>query len=148
MLFGADNPIVRLCARGMECGAEEALAIFHQAWDEAQNDLEKCVAAHYIAGHQKSIGDKLAWDQTSLEHALKVKDEGIRGAYPSLYLNIGKCLEDLGDPLRAHETYRLAFSYTAYLSADGYGNMIKAGIQRGIERTSGAGNTFPARNEY
>ena len=29
--------------------------------------------------------------------AMKVNDEGIKPSYPSLYLNIGKCYEDLND---------------------------------------------------
>jgi tetratricopeptide (TPR) repeat protein len=151
MLFDEHNAIVKLCARGMESEgagyADEASALFHRAWDEARTDLEKCAAAHYLARHQQSVSDKLIWDRTALAHALKVADERIKGSYPSLYLNIGKCLEDLGDRERAHEQYRLALSYTSFLGQDGYGSMIAAGIRKGIERTTEAGQSQPVGNE-
>ena len=53
---------------------------------------------------------------------------------PSLYLNIAKGLEDLGDFDKALKNYKLAASYTGHLAEDGYGKMIKSGINLGIER--------------
>ena len=55
---------------------------------------------------------------------------------PSLYLNIAKCHEDLGDPVQAESNYRLAASFEKYLPEDGYGNMIRSGIRNGLERIS------------
>lgn len=145
MLFDEHNAIVKLCARGMESEgqghADEASALFQQAWNEASTDVEKCAAAHYLARHQQRVADKLTWDRTALAHARKVDDERIKGSYPSLYLNIGKCLEDLGDREGANEQYRLALSHTSYLGQDGYGSMITAGIQKGIERTTETGQS-------
>ena len=101
MQFDTNNKIVKLCARGMELEGEgkkeEALKTFQQAWDEATNDFEKFTSAHYVARHQDNIADKLRWDKTALNLALKINDENMRGTYPSLYLNIGKCYEDLSD---------------------------------------------------
>lgn len=54
--------------------------------------------------------------------------------YPSLYLNIAKCHEDLHDLTKARENYRSALRFAAYLPDDGYSNMIKAGIANGIQR--------------
>jgi hypothetical protein len=71
---------------------------------------------------------------TALEFASKINDENIRGAFPSLYLNIAKCHEDLNDFSNARDNYKLALSYTDLLPDNGYGNMIKEGIMRGIER--------------
>jgi tetratricopeptide (TPR) repeat protein len=140
MLFDPENPIIKLCARGMEMeGAgqpDEALKIFQQAWDEATNNLEKFSAAHYVARHQNSVAGKLKWDQTALQLALEIKDEAIKGAYPSLYLNIAKCYEDLNDFDNAKQNYELALSYAGFLHEDGYGNMIKTGIANGIARVS------------
>ena len=138
MLFDTNNKIVKLCAQGMtlegEEEKEEASKLFQQAWDEATNDLEKFISAHYLARHQESITGKLKWDETALQLALKINDDNVRGAYPSLYLNIAKCYEDLDDFDNARKNYQLAFSCTGVLPEDGYGNMIKGGIREGIER--------------
>lgn len=139
MYFDSDNPINQLCAQGMqlegEGNPEEAARLFYQAWNEASNATEKFTAAHYVARHQNSVVDKLKWDTIALQHALEIDDQEIKSVYPSLYLNIAKGFEDLGDLAKARENYQLALSYTLHLSADdGYGNMIKAGINRGLER--------------
>lgn len=55
--------------------------------------------------------------------------------YPSLYLNIAKCYEDLNDSDNAYSNYQLASSYTNYLADDGYGKMIRSGIEGGLTRT-------------
>jgi len=76
----------------------------------------------------------LYWDKIALEFALKVDD--IRSYYPSLYLNIAKCYEDLHDYGNAKINYKQAFSYEADLPDDGYGQMIRQGIANGIKRIS------------
>jgi len=138
MQFDPENPIIKLCAHGMELEGEgmpdEASAVFLQAWKQANNDFDKFIAAHYIARHQKTVADKLNWDETALQMALNIKEDGIEGAYPSLYFNIAKCYEDLNDFAKAKENYQTALSYTSFLLDDGYGNMIRAGIDAGIER--------------
>ncbi|MFB6456940.1 rRNA adenine methyltransferase [Chitinophaga sp. Hz27] len=138
MQFDPNNKIVHLCASGMELEgkgeSEEASRLFLQAWNEATNDLERLIAAHYVARQQKSITDKLRWDETALQLALGINDNSANAAYPSLYLNIAKCHEDLGDIESASKNYELALSYCDRLSDDGYGKMIKGGILNGIER--------------
>jgi rifampin ADP-ribosylating transferase len=99
-----------------------------------QDNLEKFVAAHYVARHQETVGDKLKWDQTALQLALAINDDSVKSAYPSLYLNIAKGYEDLSDFREARKNYDLAFSFIDRLPDDGYRNMIKAGILNGIER--------------
>ena len=139
MLYDNNNHIVKLCAGGMALEGQgkndEALKLFQQAWDESANDLEKFTSAHYLARHQKSTEKKLHWDTLALDFALKINDEKIKSAYPSLYLNIGKCYEDLADYANARKHYQLADSFTSHLDEDGYSQMIKKGIQAGIERT-------------
>lgn len=138
MQFDPENKIVKLCAKGMECegdGAlEEAAAIFQQAWAEATNDLERFIAAHYIARHQASVEDKLQWDEMALSHALKVNTDDVKSVYPSLYLNIAKCYEDMKDFNRAYESYQAALGFVGFLPADDYGKMIKLGIDTGMAR--------------
>jgi tetratricopeptide (TPR) repeat protein len=138
MQFDPDNHVVKLCAQGMEMEGkgkpEDASRLFFQAWNEATDDFEKFTAAHYVARHQKSVSDKLKWDETALQLALKINDDTIKGTYPSLYLNIAKCYEDLNDFDNARKNYQSALSFTNLLPDSGYGNMIKGGIINGIER--------------
>lgn len=138
MEFNKDNKVVELCTKGMELEGQgqtkEARILFNKAWDLAITDFEKFTAAHYVARHQKSISDKLKWDEIALKHALKINDETAKGSLPSLYLNIGKCYEDLHDFENAKSNYQAAYSFTNFLSVNNYGNMIKAGITNGLER--------------
>jgi tetratricopeptide (TPR) repeat protein len=138
MQFDPENHINKLCAQGMLLEGEgkpgEASALFHQAWNDATNTTEKFTAAHYIARHQQNIEDKLTWDETALNLALEIEGEEIKAVYPSLYLNVAKCYEDLEQFDKAFENYRLALSYIHFLPDDGYGNMIRAGVSKGIER--------------
>ena len=140
MQFDPNNKIVQLCAKGMEMEINEqpdqAQALYLQAWKEATNDFEKFTASHYVARHQKSVQDKLKWDETALEFALKMNDSSFHGSYPSLYLNIAKCYEDLNDMDNAKKNYQVALSYVKHLPDNEYGQMIKSGIKNGIERLS------------
>ena len=146
MLFDPNNHVIKLCAQGMNLEGEgkrdEALKLFQMAWNDAINDLEKFTSAHYIARHQKSISDKLKWDEIALNLALNVNDEIIKGLYPSLYLNVGKCYEDLNDIDNARKNYELAHSFIHFLPDDGYGKMIKDGIMNGIARVRSSNAQF------
>src|SRR5882724_3174567 len=59
MEFDPKNLVVRLCLQAM--GAEEAgkpaeaRELFVEAWNEAANDSEKFISAHYLARYQESV---------------------------------------------------------------------------------------------
>ena len=138
MQFDSNNKVIQLCAKGMEMETnqkpDEAQTLFLQAWNEATTDFEKFTAAHYVARHQKSIEDKLKWDETALAFALRINDSNMTANYPSLYLNIAKCYEDLKDLDSAQKNYQVALSYADLLPDNGYGQIIKSGIKNGIQR--------------
>ena len=138
MEFNQDNIVIQLCTKGMESEGKgqplEASNFFDQAWNAATTDFEKFTAAHYVARHQQSISDKLKWDKTALNHALKIDDTTVKGTLPSLYLNIGKCYEDMSDFGNAKSNYEAAFSFQNFLPDNGYGKMIKEGITNGLAR--------------
>lgn len=138
MPFDPSNPIIQLCAQGMELegrgNAEAASQLFLQAWYEARDDFEKFTAAHYVARHQSSVADKLKWDEMALQLALQINEEEIKMTYPSLYLNIAKGYEDLKDFENARKNYELALSFVDFLPEDGYGQLIRGGIGNGLER--------------
>ncbi len=122
MLFDPKNNVVKLCAQGMDMEGkgkpEDASKLFLQAWNEATNNFEKFTAAHYVARHQKSIADKLKWDETALRLALKINNDTVKATFPSLYLNIAKCYEDLNDLDNAKKNYELALSFSKQLPED------------------------------
>lgn len=140
MHFDPENPINKLCAQGMllegKARPAEAAALFAQAWELAADPVEKFTAAHYVARHQNSVAGKLHWDELALQYALEADQPEVQHIYPSLYLNIAKCHEDLGDPERAKASYLLALHYAASLPDEGYSNMIRSGISSGLDRIS------------
>ena len=76
MDFNPNSHVVQLCMQGMDrqgkAKPEEASRLFLQAWNEADNDFERFIAAHFVARHQTDPADKLQWFQTALQFALKV----------------------------------------------------------------------------
>ena len=114
MEFSPNNVVVRFCIQGMDMEEkgkpDEAIKLFLQAWNEATNDFEKFTAAYYVARHQANVSDRLKWYETALEFALKVNDDAVKGAYATLYSNITKCYEELGEVDNAKKNQALAIS--------------------------------------
>jgi hypothetical protein len=133
-----ENPVVKLCVEGMSLEAQghsaETAKLFMRAWDTATDDFQASIAAHYIARHQKSAAEILRWNQISLDRANQASQERVRGFYPSLYLNMGKAHEDLGNYKEAEYFYKLAEAAFEVLSDDRYGNMVRDAVQRGLNR--------------
>jgi len=138
MPIDPDNPVVRLCADGMSAEAqehaEEAKALYEQAWEIAADDYERCIAAHYLARHQDGPEQTLRWNEVCLRYADLVGDERVTGFYPSLYLNIAHSHEQLGDRQRAEECYHAAEAHLSALPEGPYGDMVRDGVARGLER--------------
>ncbi len=109
--FDPNNPIIKLCMSGMGLedsgNREEAITMFHKAWNEATDDYERFIAAYHLGRVQKSVTDRLKWMQTSLQCAQKINDDNVKSAYSTLYLNIAKCYEELGDSENAKRNYEL-----------------------------------------
>jgi len=123
MEFNPNNHVVRLCIQGMSMEdkgePDKAREIFLQAWNEAANDLEKFLAAYYVARHQKNTSEKLNWLERSLSFALNINDAAVRSGLPSLYSSIAKCYEELNDPDNAKKNYELAESFSGEPSDSG-----------------------------
>ena len=73
MQLDPNNPVVKLCIEGLKAEAQgrptDAGQLFGQAWEVRQNDLDACVAAHYLARQQDTPAAQLHWNQIALEHA-------------------------------------------------------------------------------
>jgi rifampin ADP-ribosylating transferase len=149
MEFDPNNNVVKLCVQGIDMEGkdkpEEAIRLFLQAWDKATSDFEKFIAAHYVARHQKNVPAKLKWIETALQFALKINNDNVKGAFPSLYLNLAKCYEDLGDLDNAKKNYELAISFKDKLSDNGpFYHGTKADLQVGDLLTPGGRSNYNA----
>jgi tetratricopeptide (TPR) repeat protein len=140
-LIDPNNPVVKLCAEGMRAESEgrneAALRLFTQAWEASQDDYEACVAAHYLARQQTTPQDALRWNEEALRRAEAVSDERVEGFYPSLYLNMGYAYEVLGRRVEAMRYYEQAAARVAGLPEGPYGDLVRDGIARGLQRARG-----------
>ncbi|RXM38950.1 NAD(+)--rifampin ADP-ribosyltransferase [Chryseobacterium sp. CH21] len=147
MEFSPFNPVIKLCLQGMSFEdkgmPEEAAQLFLQAWEEASDNHEKFLAAHYAARHQKTLSDRLKWLETSLEFALKINDDTVKSALPSLYLNISKCHEDLGDTEKSKKNAELSILHKNHPSDKGpFYHGTKADLQIGDLLTAGGNSNY------
>jgi hypothetical protein len=135
-----ENQVVRYCAKGMEREQEgrheEASRLFMLAWDQSQDAYERSIAAHYVARHQTTPERTLHWNQESLINADAVGDERVRDFYPSLYLNLGKSHEDLGNLKDARRFYALAADRVGGLPESPLADTVRRGVMNGMKRTA------------
>ena len=147
MEFNPNNNVIKLCIEAMAMEEKgqpaEASRLFLQAWNEATNDFEKFIAAYYVARHQNNVPDKLKWLETSLQFALRINDDSVTSAFPSLYSNIAKCYEDLNNYDNAKKNYELAISFKNNPSDKGpFYHGTKADLQVGDMLTAGYGSNY------
>lgn len=125
---------------------EEARNRFGALWSEigeAGDPLHRCTLAHYLADTQDDPGDELAWDLRALAAADGLSQErlaqhraalAVRAFYPSLHLNLAADYVKLQRPEAARVHLDRARAATDALGDDGYGDGIRAAIDR-LERT-------------
>lgn len=147
MEFSPFNNVVKLCLQGMEMEdkgkPEEASKLFLQSWDEATNDFERFLASHYLARHQKNVSDKLNWLETTLQFALKINDNSVKSAFPSIYSKLAKCYEDLNNICKAKECYDLATNYQNNPSDNGpFYHGTRANLQTGDLLLAGGNSNY------
>lgn len=135
----ANNPVVKLCVEGMRAEAEgrpeDARQLFTEAWEASHDDYDACMAAHFLARQQETHQEAFNWNQEALRRADASGDERVRGFYPSLYLNMGRSLEEIGNRDEAIRYYELAAERVDELEADPYSETVRRGIAEGRKRT-------------
>ncbi len=147
MEFDPRNKIIQLCVRGIgmadKGNAEEAGNLFQQAWDDAGDDFEKFIAAHFVARHQERVSDKLKWHEIALQTALIINDENVKSTFPTLYSNIANCFEQLNEPDNARKNYELARSFTDTPTDNGpFFHGTRADLQVGDLLTAGHSSNY------
>lgn len=111
------RPTVRFCIAGTQAEykgqREAAKSLYEQAWEAAKDDMDRCIAAHYVARFQESPEARLHWNQKALDFAKTADDDQVKDFYPSLYLNMGQSYEALGNEAEARHYYDLAAALDA-----------------------------------
>ena len=117
-----NNPVIQLCMQGSQAEfagrLDDARSLYRQAWETRRDDYEACVAAHYMARRQADPATALYWNQAALAHAEAVGDERVQSYFPSLYVNLGRSHEALGNFTKAEYYYKLAADLGLVHSAD------------------------------
>jgi hypothetical protein len=121
--------------------------LFTEIWDEFGGErgdpLHVCTLAHAMADVQDDVDQELVWDQRALAAADLLTDDRlaqaglvlpVAGLYPSLHLNLSECNRKLGQLDRAREHLQQAEATIDALCDDGYGRLIRAGLQQMAER--------------
>ncbi|WP_018330460.1 hypothetical protein [Actinomycetospora chiangmaiensis] len=121
---------------------EEARQQLVALWAEpvVQADpFHRCALAHHAADLEPEVADELRWDVRALAAADEVARErdtptDVAAFYPSLHLNLGDAYRRAEDLPAAREHLARARSCIDVLPDDGYGRLIRGGIDRLAER--------------
>jgi hypothetical protein len=145
--WGDITKAIELALGGDRTGGREALLA---AWAETTggDHAQRCVLAHYLADLQASLDDEVAWDEVALsEHAHVVDKDlgpvGITSAAalaPSLHLNLGDGYLRQGRVGDARTQLVAGMQARSPLPTDGYGALIRSGLERLQERVQDAEN--------
>ena len=128
-IMGRINAAVALDYSG---NREEARARLEELWEDVEMDgqaLPQCTLAHYMADMQDDPHQELLWDLRALEAAGSLAGDEARDYYPSLHLNLAEDYRKLGDWDTAREHLARARELVGALPDNGYGNMIRRGIE-------------------
>ena len=125
-------------------GRQALLACWEQT-DPAQHAF-RCVLAHYLADVEDSVDDEVAWDTTALAEYAHLRGADLAavgipdatGLAPSLHLNLGDGFLRQGRTAEAAEQLHAGLGALAALGDDGYGRMIRDGLDRLASRIDSA----------
>jgi hypothetical protein len=127
---------------------EGGRAALKERWARTGEDqnAQRCVIAHYLADVQDDLAHEVAWDEAALHAFARVSDEdlepvGIERAAamaPSLHLNLGDGYLRQGRVADAGAQLALARASLDTLGSDGYGDLVRRGVDGLAERVAAA----------
>ena len=108
---------------------------------------QRCVLAHYLADVQEDLDAEIGWDEAALhEHGFLADGDlapvgiaAVKGMLPSLHLNLGDAYLRRGQLGLAREHQQAGQMHCGHLSNDGYGAMIRSGLDNLGLRIASAG---------
>jgi len=111
-----------------------------------QMTLKNFLRLIILARQQKDVSDQLNWLNKSLHCALKVNNDAVNSALSSLYLNIAKCYEGMGDSEKAKANSELAITYKYNPSDKGpFYHGTKANLQIGDFLIAGGDSNYKSK---
>ena len=131
-MIDPSNPVVALCAEGMALDGSpaDALRCFERAWAARRDDYDAAVAAHYLARHQPTVGDRLHWNTVAAQHAEAVTDGRAHAFFASLYLNLADSQAEAGEAAAARESLERAVMGLSAVPPGGYRQLMMGGVER------------------
>jgi hypothetical protein len=138
---------VGLALSGESRGGRDALSDCWSATTEADH-AQRCVIAHYLADLQLSVDEEVRWDERALSEHAQVADEDLApvgiasaaGLAASLHLNLGDGYLRQGRVDGARAQLDAGMRARNLLPIDGYGSLIRSGLDRLEERVHQAEN--------
>ena len=131
---------------GDKPGARQLLT---DCWNRTSVDDhgQRCVLAHYLADVQEDLDAEIGWDEAALhEHGFLADGDlapvgiaAVKGMLPSLHLNLGDAYLRRGQPGLAREHQHAGQTFSGHLPKDGYGAMIRSGLDNLGLRIASAG---------
>ena len=112
-------------------------------WATTETDhAQRCVIARHLADLQSSLDDEVTWDEAALSEHAYVTDEELAplgiasaaGMAPSLHLNLGDGYLRQGRVEAARAQLDAGMQARGTLPTDGYGALIRSGLDRPEER--------------
>jgi hypothetical protein len=136
MTIDSNNPVVSLCAAGMAIEGDAAAArrLFEQAWEARRDDYDASIAAHFLARHQTTVEDRLAWNIRAARHIEGVASDKARELKASLYLNLADAHLAVGNSGEARAAISRAAESLDDLPVGGYRDFVKRGIDGLVRR--------------
>ena len=145
MTFEPDEVMTQV-GQGMELNQSGnrpgARSLFADLWEKVGSEgdpFHRCAIAHSMADVQDELSEEMRWDLLALQAAEQITDsraqEGgftgpVQGLYPSLHLNLADDYLRLEEFRAAQRHVIAARNALSFLPDDGYGAMIRGGLDR------------------
>lgn len=121
-------------------GRQQLLACWAATSDT--DHAPRCVLAHYLADTETDLDAEVEWDELALAAFTSVDDGDLApvgipsaaGLAPSLHLNLGEGYLRQGRLVDAEAQLSAGLAAVDLLGDDGYGSMIRSGLERLRER--------------
>lgn len=151
-----DAMMARIHEAMLSAGGDRAAARarFQALWETigpAGDPLHRVALAHHMADVQDDPAEAIAWDERALAAADSLSDDrarahhetlSVQAFYPSLHLNLAEGHRRLGNPDAARRHLALGLHALDALPDDGYGRLIRGGLDRLAARLE-AGDSGP-----
>jgi hypothetical protein len=121
---------------------ERGRQLMDAAWAGTDDHAQRCVLAHYLADTEESLDEEIAWDERALAELPHLAPDALApigipstaALAPSLHLNLGDGYARRGDVVQAREQLEQGRAAVGLLADDGYGDMIRRGLDGLAER--------------